>query len=193
MFHARELGALHADKLNARLQGTGGDRHAGQQPAAADRDDHGIKRFVERCQHLKRNGALTGNHIGIVERVDEGEGIAGCLLTGKLRGLGQGLAVQDHLCAEGFGAGNLGEGRILRHDDGGRDAELGGMIGDPLGMVASRHRNDACFCLFISELLEFVQSAALFERGGALEVFQLGDYGAAQMIAEASQLNGRCL
>ena len=76
--------------------------------------------------------ALPGTHSKWVE-----------LRGGRIAGFRQALARQHHLGAQGLGAPDLGERRRFRHVDGRRHAELAGMIGDALGVVAGRCGDDA--------------------------------------------------
>ena len=63
--------------------------------------------------------------------------------VGGLAGGGEAVALQHDLGAERLGAVDLDEGRALGHHDRRRDAEPAGVIGDALGVVAGRHRDDA--------------------------------------------------
>ena len=63
---------LDADDLDRWLERLRRDRDAGDQSAAADRDDDLVE--VRRVgQHLERDGALAGHDGGIVVGMDEGE------------------------------------------------------------------------------------------------------------------------
>ena len=70
ILHRRiELG-LDADHLDVGLERLGGDRNAGNQPAAADRDDQRVE--VRRVlEHFERDGPGAGDDLRIVERMDE--------------------------------------------------------------------------------------------------------------------------
>ena len=68
--HRRVEQRLHADDLDAGLQRLGGDGHARNQPAAADRNHQRVE-IGHSGQHLQRDSALPGNHQRIVVRVDE--------------------------------------------------------------------------------------------------------------------------
>ena len=89
------------------------------------------------------------------------------------RRLGQRVAVQDDLRAVRPRMRDLGVGREGRHDDGRRDAEPAGMIGNALCVVAGRHGDDAAPAFLVGELKQRVQSSALLEGGGELEILEL--------------------
>ena len=57
--------------------------------------------------------------------------------------LGERLAFEDHVGAEARVAAIFTKGVGARHDDGRRDAEPLGVVGDGLGVVAGRHGDDA--------------------------------------------------
>ncbi len=70
ILHRRIKLGLDPDHLDPRLQRLGRRRHAGNQPAAADRNDQRveIRRILE---HFQRDRPRAGHHRDIVERVDE--------------------------------------------------------------------------------------------------------------------------
>ena len=77
--HGIGVDGLDADDLDFRAQAldVGGD--AGDQPAAADAAEHGVDRPVVArvlAQDFHADGALAGDHVGIVEGMDEGELLA---------------------------------------------------------------------------------------------------------------------
>ena len=66
--------ALDADDLDFRPCRLGGDRHARDQPAAADGNDQQVE--IGRVgEHFERDGALAGDHLRIVERMHEDEAL----------------------------------------------------------------------------------------------------------------------
>ena len=89
------------------------------------------------------------------------------------------LAVQDDLGAVARGLRHLhGRGRLGHHDHG-RNTQPLGMISDRLRMVAGRCRNDAARPLFVRQLQQFVERAALLIGGGELKILELQpDFGA---------------
>jgi hypothetical protein len=90
---------------------------------------------------------------------------------GHRRGV-QGVARQQNLGAELAGLLDLGERRELRHDDGRRNAQALGVIGDALGMVAGGHGDHAPLGLLVAEALELDQGAAVLEGARVLEALE---------------------
>ena len=80
--------------------------------------------------------------------------------------------VQQDARAVAFGGGGLAARGLLRHDDGGRDAEPGGGEGQCLGGVAGGHGDDAARLLLCAQVLQAVQHAARLEGASLLQ--QLG-------------------
>jgi hypothetical protein len=66
---------LHADHLDLGAHGLDVAGHAGDQAAAADGDEHRVERPLVLAQDLHRDGALAGDHVGIVEGMDEGQAL----------------------------------------------------------------------------------------------------------------------
>ena len=123
--HGGNHTGLHADDLAGGLQLLDGQRHAGDQTAAAD-GDHDLLHFGKLLQDLQTDGALTGNDIGIVKGMREGVAV----LLGKTLGLPGGIIIdtgnQNYLGAIAAGGLHLGDGCALGHTDHGLDAQLRG-------------------------------------------------------------------
>ena len=115
-------------------------------------------------QQLEGAGALAGDDRRVVVGVDEGP----ALVLGEPQRLGR----RPRRCprrqhdpgAQLPGALHLHERRVGRHDDGGVDAEPGGVVGDGLGVVAGRHGHDARGPLAVVEREQLVERAPLLER-----------------------------
>lgn len=109
--HGGNHTGLHADDLAGGLQLLDGQRHAGDQTAAAD-GDHDLLHFGKLLQDLQTDGALTGNDIGIVKGMREGVAV----LLGKTLGLPGGIIIdtgnQNYLGA--IAAGGLPPWRWVR-------------------------------------------------------------------------------
>jgi hypothetical protein len=88
---------------------------------------------------------------------------------------GQCFALQNDLGAKGLGRLDLHERRRDWHHDGGRNTEAARVIGDSLGMVAGRHRDDAAAPFVLAESGEFHERAAVLERIGHLQVLVLDE------------------
>ena len=150
-----------------------GNGDARDQATAADRNHQGIE-FRRLLQHFQTDGALPGDHIGIVVGMHQGHAaLVQILSTHEIGGLGQGLAVQHHLAAQLAGIAHLGEWRVARHHDNAFDAQPGGVIGHALGVVTGRHRHHTRGALGGAQRQQLVERAALLEAGGELEVLEL--------------------
>ena len=182
---------LHADDLAGRLQRLDRDGDARDQAAATDRHDD---RFEVRTvfDDLQADGALAGDDMGIVVGMDEHRAGARDPLLDDGVAIGQRLALEHHLGAEGAGGGDLHEGGVRRHDDGGVDAEALGVPGDGLGMIAGRHGDDAARAFLRAERQHLDQRAALLERGGRLQVLVFDpDVGAGELRQARGGQEGR--
>ena len=140
-----ELG-LDADHLGLRRQRLHGNGDAGEEAAAADRNDDDVE-IASLSDDLEADRPLAADHLAIVIGVDENRaGLGDQLLHLALR-LGEGLALEHDMRAESPGRRDLHEGARPRHDDRRRDAEALGVIGDRLGVIAGRHGDDAARAL----------------------------------------------
>ena len=177
----RGIGAgLDPDQLDARRQRLGGDRDAAEHAATTDRHDDRVE-ARQILQHLERDGALAADDVEIVVGVDEGQTVARRQPRRLDLGLGDGLAGEHDMGAEGARRRHLHVGRRLGHDDGRGDAEPGRMVGDRLGVVAGRHGDDAGGALLGRQRQELGQRAAFLEGVGDLQVLVFDpDLGAGQ-------------
>ena len=89
-------------------------------------------------------------------------------------------------------ARHLGERRRLRHDDGRRNPELLGVIGDRLRMIAGGHGDHAASRFLGRKRQQPVGGAALLERRSELQVLELDpDIGADDFGQRARGDEGR--
>ncbi len=183
-----ELG-LDPDHVDiAHRLGDGGA--ARDQAAAADRDDQcvDLRRIL---QHLERDGALAGDDLRIVERVDDRQP----LCVGQIARIGQRLvdivAVEDDLGAVPAGLGDLHRRRMRRHHDRHRDAEPRAMISEALGVIACRCRDHAPRPRFGGQLQQFVERTALLVGGSELEILELDVDGRTGELAQGPADQGR--
>ena len=118
-------------------------RDARDQAAAADGDEDGVDRALVLAQDLHRDRSLAGDHVGIVERMDEGERTLG--LERQRAGVGVRIAVaeEDDLGAERAHGVDLERRRRRRHDDERVAAEAARRQRDPLRVVARRGADHA--------------------------------------------------
>ena len=148
--HAVEAGWLDADDLGRRRQIVEGERHAADQPAAADRAEQQVglgalgRQLVER---LETGAGLAGDDLGIVERVQQRKAF---LLGDLARPFGRHFLARpravvgddDARAVAGSGVA-LGGRRVDRHDDGDRNAERLAGGGQALREIAGGVGDDA--------------------------------------------------
>src|SRR5206468_7634642 len=65
--------------------------------------------------------------------------------------------------------------RVLRHDDGGRNAEKFSLVGEGLRVIAGGSRDHPTFLLFWRQLRERVTCTALLKTSGALRVVEFAE------------------
>ncbi|MCY1346460.1 hypothetical protein D9M69_325450 [compost metagenome] len=128
------------------------------------------------AQDLHGNGALARDHLGIVERVDEGQLVLLLQLGGMVVGIAVGLAVQldlDPLAAALAHRVDLYLRRGHRHGDDGLALQPGRGQRHALGMVAGRRRDHAAPEFLRRQRGHLVVRAAQLEREHRLGVFSL--------------------
>ena len=130
---------LDADDLDPSGE-PGGD--AGDQPAAADRDEHRVERrqgeALKVLLPFEGDRAGAGDRLGRVVGVDFERAAFGDVSVAKLLRLGVGSARNDGLGAVGADPRDLRRGRDFRHEHPRRNAELLRRIGDRRAVVAAR-------------------------------------------------------
>src|SRR5262249_19574782 len=157
------------------------------QAAAADRDEHGVRRLRRLPHDLHAYCSLSRDHVRIVVGVDEGE-LAGALEALRLRvRLVVGVAVQHHLGAARLDRVDLGRGR--RHHDGRGAAELLRGERHALGVVAGRGRDHPARKRRRGQVHHLVVRAAALEREHRLHVLALEEH----PVAEPRRQVGRDL
>ena len=127
---------MHANHLHLGAHRFDVAGHTRDQAAAANRHKHRVQRPGVLAQQLHGDGALAGDHIGVVKRVHKGHAVL--LLQGQGVGVGVGvaLAVQNHLATQGFHRLHFEGGRGHRHHHHRARAQLGRAQGHALGVVA---------------------------------------------------------
>jgi hypothetical protein len=71
--HRIGIHRLHSDDPDLGAQLLDVSRHAGDQPAAADGNEDRVDRLGMLAQYLHRDGALSGDHVGVVVGMHEGQ------------------------------------------------------------------------------------------------------------------------
>ena len=151
-----------ADHTHFRLECLDGERHAGAQTTTAERHDHvGDVRHI--FENLKTDGALSAQHLVIVERrnIDHAFVVAQLLrVSGRFV---EHLTTQHHVGAIGLGGIHLQRRSDLRHADGGLRATLTGRVCHALGMVACGSGDDAMRKLLVGQRCDLVIRATNLE------------------------------
>jgi hypothetical protein len=102
--------------------------HARNQAAAADRYGQNFEVW-NLFEHFQRHRALTGHDVIIIERMHKYQIAFVTQLGGKGGGIVIGFALQHDLGAMRAGMLDLHKRRALGHDNGGGNAQTGGVIG----------------------------------------------------------------
>ena len=144
-------------------------------------------------EDLERHRALAGDHVRVVERMDERQAFARGDRLGLGARFGQVGAVQHDRRAELAAVGHLDQRGELRHDDGHRNAEQRAVIGDALRVVAGRRGDHAALALRRRQLQQRVARAALLEAAGALQVVELAVDVRAGQLRQRDRLDARRL
>ena len=92
---------------------------------------------------------------------------------GVIGGIAHAVAPEDDPCAQLFGIGDFHQRCRNGHDDRRVDPQSGSVPGHGLRMVACGCRDDAGRFLRVVQREQLVESAAVLERGGVLQVFEL--------------------
>ena len=170
--HAGVALDLHADDVDVGAPALGRDRDAGHEPAAADGHDDRVD-VGDRVDDLEADGALARDDRRVVERGHErGAGVGRQLERGRERA-GEVGAREHHLGFVDLGARDLGERRVGGHDDGRRDPEPVGVVGEALRVVAGRRGHDPFGPVRLRQRQEEVEGAPFLERRRELQVLEL--------------------
>ena len=175
---------LDADHLDFRAQvlHVGGD--TGDQAAATDRHEDRVQPAWVLTQDFHGHGALAGDGVRVVIRVDIDEALFVDQLQRVGQRLGERIAMQHHLAATRTHAFDLDLRGGLGHHDRGLDAQLAGRQGQALGMVASRSGDHTAGQFFRAQLRQLVVRPTDLEREHRLQVFTLEQNLVAQALAQ---------
>ncbi len=136
-------------------------------------DEDRVGRLRELAQDLHADGALPGDDVRIVERVDEREPALAGDLDRVLIGVVEIVTVQRHLAAEVEHRLHLDRRRRLRHHDDRRDAAAARRERDALCVVAGGRADHAAPGDGVGEVGDLVVGAAQLEREDRLQVLAL--------------------
>ena len=169
---------LDADDFDIRTQAFRQYGDASEQATAAAGHEDGIDVVRMLGEDFQRNGALSGNHVRIVEGMDIGVAVLFLQGFGVLRGGVVEVAVQDdfHVCpAEAAHRIDFDGGGGDGHDDDGADAEAVGGKCHALGVVTGRGADDAACAFARTQAVHLGVGAAQLERKNGLQVFAFAE------------------
>jgi hypothetical protein len=162
--------------------------HARDQASAADGHEDGIEvraaELLQLAQHLHGNRALAGDHVGVVEGVDEGQPLVLLQLDRVLVGIGVAFAGQHDFAAQRLHGIDLDLRRGGRHHDHGAAAQLACPQGHALCMVAGRGADHALLQLLGRQVRHLVVGAAQLEAEHGLLVLALEQHLVVQAAAQ---------
>ena len=179
----RRIGArLHADQLRARAGLAQGHADAAGQPAAADGHDH-AREVGKVLKQLERDRPLTGDHVGVVERVDQRGARSRGVCRRQLQRLLDRRPAKPHARAEALDGRHLRDGGVLRHEDLTADARQPCRVGDGARVVA-RAGGDEAARRTLAEGGDLGQRPAQLERPGPLQRLGLQQHPAPGRLRE---------
>jgi hypothetical protein len=136
-------------------------------------------------QDLLADRALAGDHVRVVERVQEGQALLGLEDLGLGERLVEGVAVQHHLGAAGPAGIDLDGGRGPRHHDHRPGAELGRGQRHALRVIARRGADHAAGDLVRAQARHLVVGAPQLEREDRLKILAFQQHPPAEPLREA--------
>ena len=180
---------MHANDLHLGAHRLDVVRHTGYQSATANRDEDRVQRPLVLAQQLHGDGALSGDHFGVIKWVNKRQTLLGAKFHRMVVGVGVAVAVQQHLATQRFHSFHLQSWRRDRHDDDRPSAQFLRTQSHALRMVASGRTHHALGELGGAELHHFVVGTAQFEAEHRLLVFTFEQHLVVQSLAE----DGRCV
>ncbi len=162
------------DDFCLRPQSFDRERNAGDQTAAANRNNHSID-DLDLLDDLDSHRSLAGDDRGIVIAIDVSETFFGGELMGMRFRFGKIFSVQNDVGAECLAITYFNERRVFRHHDRGRNAEQFSLISERLRVITGRSGDDAAFLLIGGQLRECVARAAFLKTSGPLCVVELAE------------------
>ena len=145
---------------------------AGNQTAAADRDEQGIE-IGSLFEDLQRDRPLTGDDIGVGERVDIGEIFDLGMPQGCPVAVVPDLARHDHMRAPGIELGYFVGGDGTGQEDRRRHPGCPTGVSNRKPVIAARRGDDAATQSLRRQGEDRIDRAARLERAGDLQRFEL--------------------
>ncbi len=164
---------LHAYDADVGPQQLDVDRHAGDQPAAADRNEDRVRIPLHLPQQFHGHRALAGDHIRVVEGMDEHHALRIREPHGLIISLVVGIAVQVDARPQRADRLDLDARRGLRHHDQGLHAPVARGQRHALGVIARRGRDHAARHLGLRQQGDLVAGPAQLEGKHRLQILAL--------------------
>ena len=168
--HGSCAGSLHTDDLAGGIEHLNGHGDTADQTAAADGHNN-LGCIRQLLQDLQADGALAGDHIGIVKGVSKGV----TLFFGKTLSFPGCIVIntgnQNHFCAIALSSFHLADGGAGRHANNRLNAQLGGRERHTLGMVTGRACDHAPGGFFRCQRPDLVVGTPELKCAGQLQVF----------------------
>jgi len=162
-------------------------RDARDQATAADGDEHRVE-VRQLLQQLDRDGALAGDHVAVLEGVDE----RGAALRLGLHRLQEGFVVaaprRNHPCAQALDGLHLQLVGVLWHVDRRRDLEDRGRVSDALAVIAGAGGDHPGGALPGQHTHQLVEGAPHLEGAGRLDSLDLDVDVAAGLGGESARV-----
>ena len=175
---------MHANDLHLGAHRLDVVRHTGNQATPANGDEDRVQRPLVLAQQLHGDGALSGDHFGVIKWVNKGQTLLGAKFHRMVVGVGVAVAVQQHLATQRFHRFHLQSRCGDRHDDDRPSAQLFCTQSHALRMVSRRGTHHTFGKLGGAELHHFVVGTAQFEAEHRLLVFTFQQHLVVQSFAE---------
>ena len=179
---------LHADDPDLGPHGLDVIGHTADQPAAANRHKHRIELVAAQALQLPQdfhgNRALSGNHVGVVERVHEGQALFLFELERVAVSVRVAVAKQHHFATQALHRVNLELWGGGGHHDHSAHAQALGTHGHALRVVAGRRADYAAFQLRRRQVCHLVVCPPQLEAEDGLLVFTLQEHPVLQALAQ---------
>ncbi len=171
--HGVGIDCLDADDLDLRSHRLDVGSDAGDQATTTDAAEDGIDRFRVLLEDFHGDGALAGDDVRVVVRVDKGQALGLFQFQCVHIGIGIGIAEQHDFGAAALHGIDLDLRRGGGHDDDGAAAQFLRGQCHALRMVAGGGSNDALVACFLRQVDHLVVCAAQLEGEYRLGILAL--------------------
>ena len=173
--HAGSAGCLHAVDLDIGIELLDGEGNAGDESAAADRNDDRV-RVGQLVENFQTDSALSRDNPVVIKGMNEGVALLVAQIERSLIGVVVNAVDKADVRAELAGGLHLGDGGAVRQADQRLDAALGGSEGNALRVVAGGAGDDAPCLFLVGEGSDLIVSASDLEGACHLKTFRLQVY-----------------